>query len=587
MRKGLYTLVLILVLSVGCSPDSLSTDIEIPSNTDSITDTTTVAPQYDLTRYADDSISQNIFDRTIQIVFADDRVQITGDSNNIVSASGCHVTVNNTTNERVMFELKGTARDGSIKLYSSRKLALVLDGLELTSSKGAAINNQSRKKCFIVVKGTNVLKDAASYSSTTADEDEKAAIFSEGQLVFSGTGTLNVTAQGKSGITSDDYIHFMESPVINVTSSAGHGIRGKDAVIISDGTISVSVSADMKKGITSDSVVYIGGGETMINISGAAAYDDEDAEYKGTAGVKADYLFLMNAGTLSVINSGKGGKGISGDLSGCFNGGTVKVATTGTNYGNSSGGGPWGSSSSNSVSAKGIKFDGNLFFNGSAVTVNCTAHEGIESKGNIIVTDGVVYSYSAADDAINSAGTFTVQGGYLCGHAVRNDGLDANGNFYINGGTVYAIGTSQPEVGIDANTEGGCKLYVTGGTIIAIGGLESGSSLSQGCYQASWSKSSWYSMAVGNDEFAFKTPASGGTTLVVSGSSQPVLKSGVTVQDGTEMFEGLLNTGGSISGGTDVTLSSYSGGGGFGPGPGGGGFRPGPGGGFGGRPGGW
>ena len=588
MRKGFYALGFILILSLGCSPDSLSTVIEFPSNTGSVTDTTTVAPQYDLARFADDSISQTVFDRTIQIVFADDRVQITGDDNNTVSATGCHVTVNNTTDEKVMYELKGTAEDGSIKLYSSRKQALVLDGLDLTSTKGAAINNQSKKKCFVVVKGSNSLKDATTYSSTPADEDEKAVLFSEGQLVFSGDGTLTVTAQGKAGITSDNYVHFMESPVINVTSSTGHGIRGKEAVIISDGTVSVSVSADMKKGITSDSVVCINGGETMINISGSAAYDDEDAEYKGTAGIKADYLFLMNAGTLSVINSGKGGKGISGDMTGCFNGGTVRVATTGTNYGNSSGGNRWGQSSSgNSVSAKGIKFDGNLFFNGGTVTVNCTAHEGIESKGNIIVTDGVVYSYSVADDAINSSGTFTVEGGYLCGHAVRNDGLDANGSFYIKGGMVYAIGTSAPEVGIDANTEGGCKLYVTGGTIIAIGGLESGSSLTQSCYQASWSKSTWYSMAVGNDEFAFKTPASGGTTLVVSGSSQPVLKSGVTVQDGTEMFEGLLNTGGSISGGTDVTLSSYSGGGGFGPGPGGGGFRPGPGGGFGGRPGGW
>ncbi|MBR5159919.1 MAG: carbohydrate-binding domain-containing protein [Bacteroidaceae bacterium] len=588
MRKGLYALGFILILSLGCSPDSLSTVIEFPSNTGSVTDTTTVAPQYNLARFADDSISQTVFDRTIQIVFADDRVQITGDDNNTISATGCHVTVNNTTDEKVMYELKGTAEDGSIKLYSSRKQALVLDGLDLTSTKGAAINNQSKKKCFVVVKGSNSLKDATTYSSTPADEDEKAVLFSEGQLVFSGDGTLTVTAQGKAGITSDNYVHFMESPVINVTSSTGHGIRGKEAVIISNGTVSVSVSADMKKGITSDSVVCINGGETMINISGSAAYDDEDAEYKGTAGIKADYLFLMNAGTLSVINSGKGGKGISGDMTGCFNGGTVRVATTGTNYGNSSGGNRWGQSSSgNSVSAKGIKFDGNLFFNGGTVTVNCTAHEGIESKGNIIVTDGVVYSYSAADDAINSSGTFTVEGGYLCGHAVRNDGLDANGNFYIKGGMVYAIGTSAPEVGIDANTEGGCKLYVTGGTIIAIGGLESGSSLTQSCYQASWSKSTWYSMAVGNDEFAFKTPASGGTTLVVSGSSQPVLKSGVTVQDGTEMFEGLLNTGGSISGGTDVTLSSYSGGDGFGPGPGGGGFRPGPGGGFSGRPGGW
>lgn len=574
---------MILLLGCGsCSPDSLINNIDLSQNTETQTgsnDTTTVAPKFDESVLAADSISGTTFDRTIQIVFADGGAQVTGDMNSTVTVDGNHVTVNNTTDEKVIYELSGRSQDGSVKLYSSKKQALVLDGLDLTSTRGAAINNQGKKKCFVVVKGTNTLKDAASYTSTPADEDEKAAFFSEGQLIFSGDGTLTVTAQGKSGITSDDYVHFMESPVINVTSGAGHGIRGKDAVIISDGTVSVSVSANMKKGITSDSLVCINGGSTVINVSGSAAYDTEDAEYKGTAGIKADCLFEINAGSLYVTNTGTGGKGISGDMTGSFNGGYVKVVTKGSNYGQSSSN-RYGSGSSNSVSAKGIKFDGNLFFNGGTVLVNCTAHEGIESKGNITVTDGVVYSYSAADDAMNSAGTFTIQGGYVCGYAVRNDGLDANGNFYIKGGTVYAIGTTQPEVAIDANTEGGYKLYVSGGTLIAIGGLESGASLSQNCYQASsWTRNTIYSLTVGSDVIAFRTPSSGGTPLVVSGASAPVLMTGVNATDGAAIMDGMIITDASVSGGSQVSLSSYTGGsgGGFGPGgggPGGPGGRP-------------
>ena len=574
---------MILLLGCGgCSPDSLADSLDFTQSTKTQTggnDTTTVAPKFNESVLAGDSISGTTFDRTIQIVFADGGAQVTGDINNTVTVDGNHVTVNNTTDEKVIYELSGRSQDGSVKLYSSRKQALVLDGLDLTSTRGAAINNQGKKKCFVVVKGTNVLKDAASYTSTPADEDEKAAIFSEGQLIFSGDGTLTVTAQGKSGITSDDYVHFMESPIINVTSGAGHGIRGKDAVIISDGTVSVSVSANMKKGITSDSLVCINGGSTTINVSGSAAYDSDDAEYKGSAGIKADCLFEINAGSLSITNTGSGGKGISGDMTGSFNGGYVKLVTKGSNYGQSSSN-RYGSDSSNSVSAKGIKFDGNLFFNGGTVIVNCAAHEGIESKGNITVTDGVVYSYSAADDAMNSAGTFTIQGGYVCGYAVRNDGLDANGNFYIKGGTVYAIGSTQPEVAIDANTEGGYKLYVTGGTLIAIGGLESGANLNQNCYQASsWTGNTLYSLTVGNDVIAFRTPSSGGSPLVVSGSSAPVLMTGVTATDGTAIMEGMIITDASVSGGSQVSLSSYTGGngGGFGPGgggPGGPGGRP-------------
>lgn len=576
-----YLPALLLLNCSGCTPESLTEtyDWTDPVNNSTYNnDTTTVAPIIDESRWADDSLRDTIFDRTIRIVFADGGAQVEGDANGIVSVEGNSVTVNNTSNEKVMYELSGSSQNGSLKLYSSKKQALVLNGLELTNPNGAAINNQSKKSCYIVVNGTNSLTDGASYTSTQANEDEKAALFSEGQLIFSGDGTLNVTAKGKSGITSDDYVHIMESPVINVVSSSGHGIRGKDAVVISGGSIGVNVSADMKKGITSDSLVLITGGAIGINISGAAAYDEEDAEYKGTSGIKADVLFCITGGTVDIVNYGNGGKGISGDATGSFYGGTVRVTTTGSNYGQSSSN-PWGRSSSNSVSAKGIKFDGYLFFLDGSVTVNCAAHEGIESKGNIVVNGGVVYSYSAADDAINSSGTFTIQGGKVCGYAVRNDGLDANGNFYIKGGLVYAIGTTSPEVAIDANTEGGYKLYVQGGTIITIGGLESGASLTQSCYSATWSKSTWYSMTVGDEVIAFKTPASGGTTLVVSGASQPTLKSGVTASGGTSWFEGVLTTGATVTGGTDVTLSSYTSGGGFGPG--GGGFGPG------GRPGGW
>ena len=134
---------------------------------------------------------------------------------------------------------------------------------------------------------------------------------------------------------------------------------------------------------------------------------------------------------------------------------------------------------------------------------------------------------------------------------------------------MYAIGSSTPEVAIDANSEEQKKLYVTGGTIIAIGGLENGNSLTQSCYSTnSWSKNSWYALTVGSETFAFKTPSSGGSTLVVSGTTQPTLKSGVTVNNGTSIFDGMGYTDANVSGGSSVSLSSYTGGGG---GPGGGG----------------
>ncbi|MCR5827387.1 MAG: hypothetical protein K6G53_03115 [Bacteroidales bacterium] len=81
-----------------------------------------------------------------------------------------------------------------------------------------------------------------------------------------------------------------------------------------------------------------------------------------------------------------------------------------------------------------------------------------------------------------------------------------------------------------------------------------------------------YEMTVGSDNYVFKTTASGGNGIVVSGSSKPSLKSGVSVAGGTTIFEGMGVTGATVSGGSSVSLSSYSGGTGIGGGIGPGGW---------------
>ena len=129
-------------------------------------------------------------------------------------------------------------------------------------------------------------------------------------------------------------------------------------------------------------------------------------------------------------------------------------------------------------------------------------------------------------------------------------------------------------MGIDANTEGGYKLYVSGGNIVSIGGLENGSSLTQSCYQASsYSKNTWYGLySNGNLVLAFKVPSNNsmGTPMVVSTTGTATLKSGITTSDGTTIWNGYGVSGGTATGGSSVTLNSYSGGGGHGPGGGGG-----------------
>ena len=583
MKKTVSLLSVLVALSLqGCTKDPL--DIALPDN-----DTSTPVNADDSaggnieTDNDDDNVANTTFARTVQVTFSGSTAYVTGTSSDFnVAIDGAGVTITNNGNEAVIYELSGTSTDGYFKLYSTKKQEILLNGLSLTNKRGAAINNQSHKRTFVVVKGTNTLADGLSYTATPSDEDEKAAFFSEGQLVFSGDGSLTVNATGKAGITSDDYVRFMDAPTIKVTSSTGHGVRGKEAIIVSDGTVDVNVSGTGKKGFSSDTLVYIGGGVTTIKTTGSAG--EIDGELTGVAGIKADLRFEMVDGVLNVTSTGTGAKGISGDNVAYFKGGMVTVDVSGANYGTSSSGGGFGpggpggwggwggsSSSDNSVASKGIKFDGNLYISGGKITVKSAKHEAIEAKGVVQISGGEVYAYSS-DDAINAGGDFTIDGGAVYAQSTGNDGLDANGNFYLKGGIVYALGSGGAELAIDANSEAQKKLTVTGGTIIAVGGLESGASLSQTCWSAGTVKANTAYALFDNDGKvlgAFKTPTTGKLTLVLSAPSLNSVKYGVTISGGTSLLNGVYSQDASVSGGSGCTLSSYTGGNGGHGGPGG------------------
>ena len=549
----------------------------------------------------DDDISNTTFARTVTVTFstaADATVNGTSD-NFAVTVDGNRVTIVNNGSEAVKYILTGTSTNGKFKLHSAKKQALVLSNLTLTNPTGAAINVQGPtatpnkgKRTFVVVDGTNSLADGPNYTETPSTEDEKGVIFSEGQLIFSGEGSLTVTATGKAGISSDDYVRVMAAPTLRVNSSAGHGIRGKDWILISDGTLEVGVTADMKKGFSSDSVIRIDGGISRINISGGVAYDSEDQEYTGTAGIKADKQFVMTGGAVQITNTGTGGKGVR---AGCYDatnptlpdsyitGGTLTVTTKGQTS----------SASLGDVSAKGIRIGykettgsgktatsvcaGNLVITGGVISVNSTYCEAIEVKGNLTFAGGETYATSTKEDAINSQSDFVVDGGMIYAYSSGNDAMDANGDMKINGGYVFAICTKgSPEVALDANTEEGHKLYINeGATVVAYGGLERGAQLSQTCYTMSCTAGKWNSLTGSDGELcAFKAP-SGVTSVVVSA---PGLKSGkkdVTVSGGTYYCQGTWTLAGisTISGGSSVNLSTYTSSGGNTPGPGGPGWH--------------
>lgn len=324
-----------------------------------------------------DYVENSDFTRIVYIDFDGDTATATGEVSRVgIDIDGAHVTVASTS-KKMEYVLRGESDNGSFKIAqddaNETKIKMTLDGLTLKNPTGAAINNQYGKSLYIVLnEGTeNTLTDGTSYTLTDG-EDMKGTIFSEGQIIFSGNGTLNVYSNYKNGIVSDDYIVFRPGNVINVTSTSGNGIKANDGVFINGSVINVGVSANGAKGINSEYNVDIKGGRTTIITSGGTKVEGIDTT--GVAGVKCDMWFLMSGGELNIKSTGEGGKGINcnGDIT--FNGGELNVVTLG------------------------IK--------------SLSAPKGIKADGLIDLSVGSVYSYSANSKPIDAGTNLTIADGY-------------------------------------------------------------------------------------------------------------------------------------------------------------------------------
>lgn len=405
--------------------------------------------------------------------------------------------------------------------------------------------------------------NGASMKCTTI-KDEAVGVHSEGTVLISdGTLTLN---------TYD------------------HGIKSDYDMEITGGTITYTINGPASKALKCEGNLHISGGNISGTVSGGGQTAD-DQTTSASAGIKCDNNVTIDGGTFDLKATGNGDKGMSIDGWLIVNDGNIKVSTTGSRYGESSSGGggfgPGGGGSSSSSdkrsSPKGIKVDGNITVNGGTITISATGGEGaegFESKSVMTINGGYI-EVTSYDDALNSSSHMYFKGGYTYAVATGNDAIDSNGNMYLSGGYVFCCGS---EEGLDANSEGGYKVYIqNGANLMAIGGnmgaIESGASLSQDCYQGSVSANKWIALYSGNNvAFAAYTPTfsnqggggfgpgGGGSstskTIVVTAPSTPKLYTGVTAS-GTTFWTGKGAT--NATGGSQVSLSTYSGGGGWGP----------------------
>lgn len=268
----------------------------------------------------------------VKVNFTDEGVKVTGTTTRVkATVDGGHVTIRSTAS-RVHITLSGECSDGSVKVYSDYKYKMTLNGLNLTNPQGAAINNQCGKSMYLnVATGTvNTLVDGKEYITPPDDEDMKGTIFSEGQIIVSGNGSLNVVCNGgRHAIASDDYIRFRKGNKIRIDSHSGNGIRGKDGVYIDGSVINVASARDAGKAIATNGYLKMTGGRVTAISTGCPVVNTELNDTTSASAVKCDSAMTMAGGTLRLKSTGEGGKGIKahGDI--VVTGGNIVIVTQG------------------------------------------------------------------------------------------------------------------------------------------------------------------------------------------------------------------------------------------------------------------
>ena len=541
----------------------------------------------------------NTFSNRVTVTYNGSTASVESNNSSIKSyITGAYVGLDMTSVSGVEIIVKGKSSDGGLKIYSENKYKLTLNGVDLTSKRGPAINSQAGKRVYLHLANgtTNRLTDCATYQvdhytmAGSANEDRKGAFFAEGHIIVSGYGALVVTGKYKHAIVTDGYYYQRPGSTVAVTEAVKNGIHVKGdsddgiGAKIAGGLVYATVSGTAGKGLKCDMDIVVESGKLNITTSGNATYDSDEKDTSSAACLKSDTNINIKGGKLVLKSSGTGGKGISADADIIFDGGNIDIATTGSQY---------KYSSQLTSSPKGVRADGNITINGGNLNISVTGKsegsEGMESKA-VLTFNGGETVVNAYDDAINAASAIVVNDGKVYARATNNDGIDSNGTLTINDGLFIGIGSGEPEGGIDVDNSR--SLLINGGYVLGIGGgmmgTPSTSSTQYSVVYGGASVTSGQRIALldssNNMLFSFESPITMSATIcfstpdIKSGSTYTVASNG-SASNYSENWQGWCYDG-NWSGGSTLTtftpssvvtsIGSSSGGG-----PGGGGGWPG------------
>ena len=421
-------------------------------------------------------------ERTITITFSATGVKTSSLPSDITATiDGGHIVINS-ARSKTAYRVTGTCADGSLKIYSTKKFQIMLQNLNLTNSTGPAINIQSGKTVYMtLLNGTNnTLCDGATYSapiigSNGEEENQKGTLFSEGQLIFNGEGTLNVTSLGGHGICSDDYIRI-RCGNINIESAAKDGFRTKEKFIVGRtkaASPTIKINATNNGIDCSEGTLTIEAGKLDITSGGEAIkveYEENDPAVVPDAYIKGGYIKIVTTdekssaikttrnytqtnGVIHATVNGNGSKIVNCDGTVLFEDGKLVGFANGT-------------ITADETSAGGIKSEGRIDINGGTIDIECTGKgsKGINCNNDISMTGGSITllaeaenNTDVADDKKSRAITaenITIDGSTVIASAYDN-AINATGDIVMASGILNAFSKTNQALSYDATHTGG------------------------------------------------------------------------------------------------------------------------------------
>lgn len=428
--------------------------------------------------------------------FSDEGITSEGAADETYTVKGTALTIK----AEGTYVLKGSCTDGSVKVKKETKnVVIVLDGLTLTSQTTAPICvNKTAEAEIIAAAGTeNTLADTAANASSDNTDAEKAVIKAKdgSTLTLSGSGTVNVSANGKNGIKGGATTALtVKEQNLNITS-VDNALASDGSVTIDSGNIHIkSTEGDGIKSTPDDGdtdsagTITLNGGTVTVEqavdgIQAANAITITDGSYEVVCSdnaIKSDLSVQVDGGTLDLTAGGDGIKA-SNATSDTTTDTTTDSSTT--------------TDDSTTDDAATTTTTGDITINGGDITINATGDD-IQAEVSLTIADGIFdltanggasttlasdadsckglkagsditinggkYTINTADDAVHSneyitvnAGTFNIKTG--------DDGMHADTSLIVG----QESGDVQPTINIEQSYEGleAGTVYVYGGDI--------------------------------------------------------------------------------------------------------------------------